>query len=361
MKLLRPLLLVLLLSTLYLFLWPVPVDPVSWEAPLDRGLVEPFAANDRLQVATAIELGEFHGPEDIAVGFDGLLYSGTEGGKVISFEADGSNMQIFADTGGRPLGIEFAGGFLYVANAFIGLQKIQEDGRVITLADEFGGKPIAYADDVAVARDGSVYFSDASSKFSAAQWADTYGASLLDIMEHGGHGRILKYDPLSSETSLILDGLNFANGVAVSEDQSYLLINETGHYRVWRYWLTGERRGERELILENLPGFPDNINNGHNGRFWIGLVAPRSVILDNYSGKPFMRKMMQRMPATLRPKAVPSTHLIAIDGNGEVLMNLQDSAVGFPAITGALETEQSLYLTTLFGNRIARVSKKDLF
>jgi len=326
MKLLRPLLLVLLLSTLYLFLWPVPVDPVSWEAPLDRGLVEPFAANDRLQVATAIELGEFHGPEDIAVGFDGLLYSGTEGGKVISFEADGSNMQIFADTGGRPLGIEFAGGFLYVANAFIGLQKIQEDGRVITLADEFGGKPIAYADDVAVARDGSVYFSDASSKFSAAQWADTYGASLLDIMEHGGHGRILKYDPLSSETSLILDGLNFANGVAVSEDQSYLLINETGHYRVWRYWLTGERRGERELILENLPGFPDNINNGHNGRFWIGLVAPRSVILDNYSGKPFMRKMMQRMPATLRPKAVPSTHLIAIDGNGEVLMNLQDSA-----------------------------------
>jgi len=361
MKLLRPLLLVLLLSTLYLFLWPVPVDPVSWEAPLDRGLVEPFAANDRLQVATAIELGEFHGPEDIAVGFDGLLYSGTEGGKVISFEADGSNMQIFADTGGRPLGIEFAGGFLYVANAFIGLQKIQEDGRVITLADEFGGKPIAYADDVAVARDGSVYFSDASSKFSAAQWADTYGASLLDIMEHGGHGRILKYDPLSSETSLILDGLNFANGVAVSEDQSYLLINETGHYRVWRYWLTGERRGERELILENLPGFPDNINNGHNGRFWIGLVAPRSVILDNYSGKPFMRKMMQRMPATLRPKAVPSTHLIAIDGNGEVLMNLQDSAAGFPAITGALETEQSLYLTTLFGNRIARVSKKDLF
>jgi len=361
MKLLRPLLLVLLLSTLYLFLWPVPVDPVSWEAPLDRGLVEPFAANDRLQVATAIELGEFHGPEDIAVGFDGLLYSGTEGGKVISFEADGSNMQIFADTGGRPLGIEFAGGFLYVANAFIGLQKIQEDGRVITLADEFGGKPIAYADDVAVARDGSVYFSDASSKFSAAQWADTYGASLLDIMEHGGHGRILKYDPLSSETSLILDGLNFANGVAVSEDQSYLLINETGHYRVWRYWLTGERRGERELILENLPGFPDNINNGHNGRFWIGLVAPRSVILDNYSGKPFMRKMMQRMPATLRPKAVPSTHLIAIDGNGEVLMNLQDSAAGFPAITGALETEQSLYLTTLFGNRIARVSKEDLF
>ena len=179
-------------------------------------------------------------------------------------------------------------------------------------------------------------------------------------MEHGGHGRILKYDPVSNETSLILGGLNFANGVAVSEDQSYLLINETGHYRVWRYWLTGEKRGEHELILENLPGFPDNINNGLNGRFWIGLVAPRSVILDNYSGKPFMRKMMQRMPAALRPQAVPSTHLIAIDGNGEVLMNLQDSNAGFPAITGALETERSLYLTTLFGNRIARVNKKDL-
>jgi sugar lactone lactonase YvrE len=350
----------LLLLVLYLTLWPVPVAPVAWDAPTDLGLVDPFAKNDRLAVATAIELNEHHGPEDVTIGFGGLLYSGTEGGKIISFHADGSDLRVFADTGGRPLGVEFAGGFLYVANAYLGLQRIRKDGRVVTLADEFDGQPIAYADDVAIAKNGSVYFTDASSRFSAEKWAGSYGASLLDLLEHGGHGRVFKYDPFSNETTLVMDGLNFANGIAVSDDQTYLLINETGSYRVLRYWLQGPNQGSSEIVLDNLPGFPDNINNGLNGRFWIGLVAPRSAILDRYSGSPFIRKIMQRLPAALRPRAVPSTHLIAIDGDGNVLMNLQDSAARFPAITGAFETRRNLYLTSLFGNRLAKVSKQDL-
>jgi hypothetical protein len=97
-----------------------------------------------------------------------------------------------------------------------------------------------------------------------------------------------------------------------------------------------------------------------NGRFWIGLVAPRSAVLDKYSASPFVRKMIQRLPAALRPQAVPSTHLISIDGNGNVLRNLQDSEARFPAITGAVETDQELFLTSLFGNRVGRVKKTDL-
>ncbi len=360
MKLLKLALVVALFVLLYLSLWPVPVEPVAWAAPVDRGLVDPFAENDRLGGAKAIELGDFEGPEDVVLGFEGLLYSGTKDGKIISFQADGSELQVFADTGGRPLGIEFAGGFLYVANSFVGLQRIRKDGRVVTLSDEFEGQPIAYADDVAVAKDGSVYFTDASSKFMAREWQGTYSASLLDLMEHGGHGRVLKYDPSSNETTLIMDGLNFANGIAVSDDQSFLLVNETGSYRVLRYWLQGPMAGTSEVIIDNLPGFPDNINNGLNGLFWIGLVAPRSAILDKYSGSPFMRKVIQRFPAALRPKAVPSTHLIAIDGDGRVLMNLQDTQARFPAVTGALETEHDLFLTSLFGHRVARLGKQDL-
>jgi len=360
MKIARIVLVIWLLGLLYFSFWPVPVDPVAWDAPIDKGLVDPFESNDRLGVAKAMDLGDHYGPEDIARGFQGLLYSGTKDGKVISFQADGGNVQIFADTGGRPLGIEFAGGFLYVANSFIGLQRIRKDGRVVTLADEVNGRPIAYADDVAVAKDGSVYFTDASSKFVAREWQGTYSASRLDILEHGGHGRVLKYDPFSNETTTIMDGLNFANGIAVSDDQTYLLVNETGTYRVLRYWLQGPSAGTSEIIIDNLPGFPDNINNGLNGRFWIGLVAPRSTVVDKYSDSPFMRKMVQRLPAALRPKAVPSTHLIAIDGDGKVLMNLQDTEARFPAITGALETENDLFLTSLFGHRVARVDKQDL-
>lgn len=360
MKLLKLLLLTLLPVALYLSLWPVPIEPVAWNAPTDRGLIAPFAVNDRLGIATAIELGEFEGPEDIAIGFDGLLYTGTKDGKIISFNADGSGVQVFADTGGRPLGIEFAGGYLYVANSYIGLQRIRKDGHVVTLADAFDGQSIAYADDVAVAKDGSVYFSDASSKFDAEDWSGTYSASLLDIMEHGGHGKILKYDPFNDEITMIMEGLNFANGVAISDDQSYLLVNETGSYRVHRYWLSGPKKGSSEIIIDNLPGFPDNINNGLDGRFWIGLVAPRSAILDKFSDNPFMRKLIQRLPAAMRPKAVASTHLIAIDGDGTVLMNLQDTQGRFAAITGALETADNLYLSSLFGFRIGQVDKQEL-
>ena len=157
-----------------------------------------------------------------------------------------------------------------------------------------------------------------------------------------------------------MEGLNFANGVAISEDQQYLIVNETGQYRVWRYWLDGPDAGTAEVILDNLPGFPDNVNNGLNGRFWIGLVAPRNQLLDDLSDLPLLRKMVQRLPKFLRPKAERSSHVIAISGEGQVLMNLQDTTMKFPALTGVYETRQSLFLTTLFGNRVGRLDKKDL-
>lgn len=355
------LLALLLLLALYLLFWPVPVSPVAWDAPQYLGLVDPFEPNDQLGLAKSVSIAEYDGPEDIAGGPDFYLYASTSSGHIIRFRGNGSNLVVFADVGGRPLGLEFgADGFLYVANAPLGLQRISPEGTVERLVSEFDGAPVNFADDLAIATDGRVFFSDASSKFNPATTGGSYDASLLDIMEHGGHGRIFEYSPTKKQTRIILDGLNFANGVAISDDQQYLIINETGHYRVWRYWLDGPHAGSAEVILENLPGFPDNVNNGLNGRFWIGLVAPRVQLLDKLSGSPFLRKIVQRLPASVRPEAVPSSHVIAIDGDGQVLMNLQDTSVKYPALTGVFETSQSLYLTTLFGNRIGRLDKRDL-
>jgi len=353
--------LLLLLLLLYLLFWPVPVSPVTWDAPQDQGLVDPFRTNDRLSLARPISIDEFDGPEDIAGGKDGFLYASTLSGHIIRMRGNGSDLNVFADVGGRPLGLEFdSEGNLFVANAPLGLQRISPDGSVETLVSEFNGQKISYADDLAVAADGRVFFSDASSKFNPATTGGSYNASLLDILEHGGHGRIFEYSPATEQTQVIMDGLNFANGVAISEDQQYLIVNETGHYRVWRYWLEGPDAGNAEVILNNLPGFPDNVNNGLNGKFWIGLVAPRNKLLDDLSDAPFVRKIVQRLPAFVRPKAVPSSHVIAINGDGQVLMNLQDSTLKFPALTGVHETRQSLYLTALFGMRIGRLDKKDL-
>ena len=154
---------------------------------------------------------------------------------------------------------------------------------------------------LAVADDGTIYVSDASVKFGAEQFGGTYESSLLDIMEHGGHGRVIAYNPASGEAEVIIDSLQFANGVAISDDQDYLLIAETGSYRILRHWLRGPAAGRTEVILDNLPGFPDNINNGMHGRFWVGLVAPRNEWLDALSGRPFLRKVVQRLPAATHP------------------------------------------------------------
>jgi sugar lactone lactonase YvrE len=346
---------------LYLFFWPVPISPVSWDAPRNTGLIDPFEPNDRLARARLIELGNHEGPEDIAIGPDGRVYTATSDGKVMRFGQNGANIEEFADAGGRPLGMEFdRDGNLILANAYLGLQKISPAGEISVLADEFDGVKIAYPDDLAIADDGMIYFSDASAKFGASSNGGSYQASLLDLMEHGGHGRVFRYDPTSGETTLVLAGLNFANGVAVSEDQQFVLINETGSYRVLRYWIAGPKAGTSEVIIENLPGFPDNINNGLNGRFWVGLVAPRNDLLDTLSNNPWLRKMVQRLPAALRPKAVPSSHVIAITGDGDVLMNLQDTSASIPALTGVMETRDAIWLSSLFGNRVGRLDKQAL-
>ena len=128
------------------------------------------------------------------------------------------------------------------------------------------------------------------------------------------------YDPAKRKTTTLLKGLSFANGVAVSHDQNYVLVNETGEYRIIRFWITGPKKGKTEPLIEALPGFPDNISTGLDGRYWVALISPRNNLVDNLADKPFLRKMVQRMPAFLRPKAVSYGHIIAVDGKGKVLI-----------------------------------------
>lgn len=345
---------------LYLLAWPVPIEPVAWDAPEDRGLIDPFAPDDRLGPARALFLEGHEGPEDVALGADGNLYVTTAGGVILTIDDQGA-VREYANVGGRPLGIEAASdGSLIVANAYLGLQRVAPDGSVTLLLAEFEGQPLVYANEPAIGSDGTIYFSESSTKFGAEAFGGTYEASLLDVMEHGGHGRVFALRPDSGEASVILDGLQFANGVAVGPDDAYLLIAETGSYRILRHWLRGDQRGTTEVLIDNLPAFPDNINDGLNGKYWVGLIAPRVAVLDTLSARPFLRKVVQRLPAALRPRAKPYAHVIAIDGNGEILMNLQDPAARITSLTGVRETPAAIYLTSLFGGELPVLYKSDL-
>ena len=344
---------------IYLLTWPVPIAPVAWQPPPDPGYTGPFEVNTRLANIEKLSIEGAHGPEDIALDADGRIYAATHEGFIVRLENSNAEPEKWVNTGGRPLGIDFDGnGNLIVADGYIGLLSIAPDGKITTLVTSVDGIPLGFTDDVDVAADGKIYFSEASSKFNAK----TYGplaASMLDLMEHGGHGKLIVYDPKTDKASTLISGLSFANGVAVSPDQSYVLVNETGNYRVLRYWITGPKEGTWEPLIESLPAFPDNISAGYDGRFWIALVAPRNPLLDSLADKPFIRKIIQRLPEAIKPKAAHYGHIIAINGNGEVVANLQDPNAACPVNTGVTETSQYLYIGSLVTDFIARLPKSE--
>ncbi|WP_281859947.1 SMP-30/gluconolactonase/LRE family protein, partial [Litoreibacter halocynthiae] len=297
----------------YLAFWPVSVRPVSWDAPENIGYTGAFTPNSRLETLELVGLDGRTGPEDADVSPDGLIYVATHEGEVLRIETDGA-VTSFVQTQGRPLGLEFAAdGTLYVADAYRGLLAVDEVGQVTLLSDQVeDGSPILYADDVDIAADGTVYFSDASTRFGAAEIGGTLAASVLDLVEHSSSGRILKYDPVSGKTSVFADGLNFANGVAVNEESNAVFVVETGAYRIWRFPIGG---GAGQVVLDNLPGFPDNINNAPDGTFWVGLVSPRNAIMDRLSNAPFLRRVIMRLPDGMKPAPTRYGFILRMDAD----------------------------------------------
>ena len=344
-----------LITLFYLLFWPVPIDPISWKAPSDKGFVGDFKENNRLSALEFIVLPDTHGPEGLAF-LDDEIYAATREGWIIRFNEKTGGQIKWINTEGSPLGLVFdASNNLLIADAEKGLLKVTPGGVITVLTRSVDGTDIDYADDLDVTADGKIYFSDASTKFGA-QMGGTYAASLLDTMEHGGHGRLLVYDPEDQSTKTLMENLNFANGVATDANSEFVLVNETGSYRIHKYWLKGNKQGTSEIIIDNLPGFPDNVVRGADGRFWVGLVSPRNKLLDDLSEFPFIRQIFQRFPAFLRPKAENYSHIFAMTGDGEIITSLQDPKGEHHTNTGALETEEWLYMSSLHAENLARIS-----
>ncbi|MBN1572094.1 MAG: SMP-30/gluconolactonase/LRE family protein [Deltaproteobacteria bacterium] len=335
----------------YLLLWPVPIDPAPYsplKAPELTGVYEP---NDYLSKIERLGEGAGVGPEDVAIDDGGNIYGGMEDGSIVKLSPDGQSRETYAQTGGRPLGLKFDGSKnLIVACGQKGLLSIDPKGKVTTLATEEGGIPFKNTEDLDIAKDGVIYFTDGSSKFNELEFYD-------ELMEHRPNGRFLKYDPKTKETTLFIDGIHFANGVAISPDQSFVLICEMGMYRVLRYWLSGEKRGEHEVFIDNLPGFPDGISSNGKDTFWLTLVSPRDATADKILfPRPRLRKIVSRLPQALLPSAKNYDFILGLDVNGNVVHNLQDPAGSFFQITNVVEHDGYLYLGSLVENAMGKVA-----
>lgn len=348
----------------YLLFWPVPIKPMAWDAPKAPGYVGPHEVNTKLADLKIIDLGSEEGPEHIVIGKDGKLYTTVASGNILRMNPDGSKQEVFINTGGRVLGFDFdARGNMIAADAVKGLLSISRDKQVTILTDKVYGDPIRYADAVVVAKNGKIYFSDASRRFAPKDWGGAFEASILDIMEQSSTGRILEYDPAKKITRVVAKGFCFANGVALSRDEKWLFVAETGKYRIWKISVNlrdldiASDSKLAKVVFENLPGYPDNLMRGLDGKIWAGLVKPRNPAADKMMPNPFQRKLSLRLPRALWPVPKAYSHVFAFTKDGKVVADLQDSKGAYPEATGVTETKDRLYIQSLHAKGLGWLAK----
>jgi sugar lactone lactonase YvrE len=279
------------------------------------------------------------GPEDVVLDADGMIVTGVADGRLLRVHPDTGLVDTIAHTGGRPLGVELLpDGRLLVCDAKRGLLAV--DAGVV---EELTKERLTFCNNAAVGADGTVWFTDTSRRFGIDHWR-------ADVIEHSGTGRLLRRDP-DGTVEVVLDGLEFANGVALSATGDFVLVAETGAYRIRRVWLRGDRAGRDEVFVDNLPGFPDNLSTGPDGLFWVALASPRDPRLDMLARRPAMRRLAWALPQRLLPER-RTVWVQALDGSGAVVHDLQGRHPRFHMVTGVRAVGRRIYLGSLAGTAI---------
>lgn len=328
---------------------PAPIHSSAWDAPRAPTLDGPLAVNERLREASRLAAGQLVGPNDLAFDAQGRLYTGTTDGKIVRTSASDA-LEVFTETGGRPLGLAFApSGDLLVADGVKGLLRVDAEGHVEVLTHEAEGQPLVFCSDVAVARDGTIYLTDSSNAYG-------YGDQLLEILAAQPSGRLVRFDPVSRTSTVLARDLYFANGIALAPDESYALVAESGRYAITRVWLTGERRNLAEPFLENLPGFPDDLSFSPRGTLWVALHTIRIPLVDFLHSYPFLKDSYAGLPDLLHLRQKPWGLVLELDDAGRLLRSLHDPrGERFREVSTAVERDGALYFGTFTGSAIGRL------
>ncbi|CAK7340215.1 unnamed protein product [Dovyalis caffra] len=275
-------------------------------------------SHDNLQSAKILHVNGAVGPESLVFDPNGEgPYTGVADGRILKWVGgdDGIGSWIdFATTTsnrnecvrpfapemehvcGRPLGLRFdkKTGNLYIADAYLGLHAVGPTGGLATpVVTEFEGQPLRFTNDLDIDdQEDMIYFTDTSTVFQRRQF-------MLSLLSIDKTGRLLKYDQSSKEVSVLARGLAFSNGVALSNDRTFLLVAETTTCRILRFWLHGPNAGKSDVFAE-LPGFPDNIRRNKKGEFWVALHAKKGLFAKLVLSNSWIGKTLLKLPLSFK-------------------------------------------------------------
>jgi sugar lactone lactonase YvrE len=290
------------------------------------------------------------GAEDVVVAADGAVYTGTEDGSIFRVSHDGNRVDRVAHTGGRPLGIEVdLDGRLLVCDAHRGLLRVDpRSGGIEPVTDRIGRAPMLFCNNAAIASDGTVWFTDSSTHYGIEQWKD-------DFIQDTRTGRLARLGA-DDVPEVVLDGLAFANGVALAADESYVAVAETAARTVVRWWLSGPKAGARDLLASDLPGYPDNIARGSDGLVWVSIASPTDPVVERLQRAPRpLRKLVTRIPESLQPKPKRTVRAQAFDDAGRLVHDVDLPGTAYHMVTGVREHDGRLWLGSLHEPAIAVV------
>ena len=288
------------------------------------------------------------GAEDVLVAPDGTVYTGTEDGALWAVDPASGSTRRVADTGGRPLGIELlAGGDLLVCDAERGLLRVSPgSGAVEVLLDRVDGRAMKFCNNAAVAADGTVWFSDSSLHYGVAQWKD-------DFVQDTRTGRLVRRDP-DGTVAVVLDGLAFANGVALAADDSFVCVAESRGRTVVRLWLSGPRAGQRDHLAADLPGYPDNISRGSDGLIWVTVASPVDSLVERLGSAPMvLRRAVTKIPEALQPRPRSTIRVQAFADDGRLVHDIDLDHTGYHMVTGVREHDGKVWMGSLHEPSVA--------
>ncbi|KAJ4706243.1 putative Strictosidine synthase [Melia azedarach] len=302
-------------------------------------------SHDNLQACNIINIPGALGPESIAFDPNGEgPYTGVADGRILKWQGDEIGWTEFAVTSsqrkecvrpfapelehvcGRPLGLRFdtKTGDLYIADAYFGLQILGPAGGVATqLVTEAEGQPFRFTNDMDIdEHEEVIYFTDSSTSFQRREF-------ISSVLTLDKTGRLLKYNKSSKEVTVLIRGIAFANGVALSKDRSFVVVAETTTGRILRYWLHGPNTSKYDVFAE-LPGFPDNIRRNSNGEFWVALhskkgLSGKLILSNSWFGRTLLKLPVGfRQLHSLLVGGKPHATAIKLSEKGEILEVLED-------------------------------------